>query len=343
VKRVLAIVGAIAMIVAAVLIRGVLTSDGGGGGGGSSASGGGGTHLLCATELEAVCDALAAKDHSITIQVEDAGTTAARLGDPAFDPTGHDQPFDGWLTLKPWPELVGIRLDQGDDPAVLGDESPVLATTKLAMVGPRDRITMLQTACGSAQQLGWKCLGGIAGDSWVSQGGDSSQGSVQVGHDDPTVSATGLLILDQAASDYFGKTNFASNDFDADPGFRDWLHQLENADPGLPPAVAAQPVIKQLELFPTASWDAVGTLDPQARASKARTAADLTVLYPSPMIRAEAVFAPIRGHQDVVTQHDLTSALADAGWTAGVAPHGTPASPPAGVSEALLAEWKAAT
>ncbi len=338
-KRLLAVLGAVAMIGAAVLIRGALTSDGGGGGGGGAADDGE-THLICATELEAACTALADEDDSISFDVEEAGVTAERLTDPAFRPSESD--IDGWLTLQPWPGLVDLRRDLAQEPAVLGEPSDVLATSKLAIVGPADRVAQLVDACGGQDRTGWECLGLLADEPWSSHGGSADQGSIEVGHDDPTQRATGLLVLGQAASDWFDTTDFASNDFDADPDFRPWLEQLENADPNLPLAVQAQAVIDQLEQVPIASWDAVGTLDPAARASKRRSADDLTVLYPSPMIRAEVVLAPIRGHEVDVDDETLSAALEDAGWEPGGPPQDAPPAPSAGVYEALIQEWEQA-
>lgn len=341
-KRLLAVIGAVAMIGAAVLLRGALTGDDGGGGG----SNGGGdddgvTTLICVPELEAACAALAAEDDDITFDVEEAGDTAERLTDPAFNASESD--FDGWLTLEPWPTLVNDRLVRGNQSAVLESDDEVLATTKLAIVGPAERIDLLTAACGGEAETGWNCLGELADEPWENHGGDSSQGDIEVGHDDPTQRATGLLVLGQAASDYFDTTDFASNDFDADPGFRQWLGQLENAEPGLTPALESQPVLEQLEALPTASWDAVGTLDPHARAAKSRTSDDLAVLYPSPMIRAEVVLAPIRGHDVDVSEDDLTAALESAGWEPGRVPQDAPSAPSAGVYEALIEEWEQAS
>lgn len=338
-KRLLAVIGAVAMIGGSILVRGAMTGDGGGGANGSS--GGGGTHLICATELEAACATLADEDSDLTFDVEDAGITAERFVDPAFRPADTD--IDGWLTLAPWPELVNLRRELAGDGAVLGDPSDVLATAKLTIVGPTERIDLLTTACGGEPQTGWKCLGGLADEPWADYGGDSTEGSIEVGHDEPTESATGLLVLGQAASDWFGDTGFARNDFVEDAGFRPWLAQLENANPGLTPAFESLPVLQQLERLPTSSWDAVGTLDPEARASKRRSATDLTVLYPSPMIRAEAVLAPITGHEADIAADQLTAALEPAGWAPGPAPQDTPDGPSAGVYEALIEEWKQAT
>ena len=340
-KRLLALVGAVVMIGGAVLVRGMLDDGGGGGngGGGSGSGGDGATHLICATELADACAALAEEDDDVTFDVEPAGDTAERLTDPAFDPEGSD--IDGWLTLQPWPALVEDRVTRAQQPAVLGETSGVLATTRLALVGPADRIDLLASACGGEDETSWRCLGELADEPWSEHGGSASQGQIEVGHDDPTEQATGLLVLGQAASDYFGAA-FASNDFE-DPEFRNWLEQLESADPNLPLAVSALSVYEQLERLPNGSWDAVGTLDPAAVATTARTSDAFTVLYPSPMIRAEVVLAPIRGHEVDLSDEDLEAALESAGWTPGPAPADTPAGPSAGVYQALIEEWEQAT
>lgn len=341
-KRLLAVLGALAMIGGAVLVRGIITGDDGGGGGSSGGGGGDGdTHLVCVPELEAACAALAEEDDSITFEVEDAGDTAARLTAPDFQPGDSD--VDGWLTLNPWPGLVELRADLANQRNPLGTTSAVLATTRVAIVGPSARIDLLADACGGADAIGWRCLGDVADDNWTSHGGTANEGRIEVGHDDPDTSATGLLVLGQAAADYFDDPGFASNDFALDDGFRPWLEQLEDADPGLPLATQAQTVVSQLQQFPTASWDAVGALEPDAEAAADRADGAFTVLYPSPMIVAEAVLAPLRGHEVDISAEDLTSALSAAGWTPGAAPQNAVASPSAGVFEALIAEWEAVT
>lgn len=338
-KRLLAVLGAVAMIGGAVLVRGLLTDDGGGGSGGGAGGGDGDTHLVCATELEAACEALAAEDDSVTFEVEEAGETADRLTAPEFAPA--ESEIDGWLTLNPWPALVSLRANQANQRDPLGEASEVLATTRVAVVGPVTRIAQLEAECGDGDSVSWRCLGEIADEGWENHGGEASQGQIEVGHDDPTASATGLLVLAQAAADYFGTTDFFSNDFD--DGFRSWLDQFENADPGLTPAFEALPVVEQLEQVPAASWDAVGSLDPAATAAADRADDAFTVLYPAPMIVAEAVLAPIRGHEVDLDDDDLTAALEAAGWAPGPAPQEAETSPNAGVFEALIAEWRNVT
>lgn len=337
-KRLLAVVGAVAMIGGAILVRGLLI-DGDDGSDGGAGVADGDTHLVCATELEAACEALAAEDDSVTFEVEEAGETADRLTAADFQPG--ESEVDGWLTLNPWPALVSLRADLTNQRDPLGEPSDVLATTRVAVIGPADRTELLVDECDAAGSLSWRCLGEIADDPWETHGASSDQGNVEVGHDDPTVSATGLLALGQATADYFGRSDFASNDFD--DGFRDWLDQLEGSDPGLPLAIQALPVVEQLERFPNASWDAVGTLDPAATAAVGRADGEFTVLYPAPMIVAEAVLAPIRGHEADLDDDDLAAALEAAGWAPGPAPQEAETSPSAGVFEALISEWRNVT
>ena len=323
-KRLLAVLGAVAMIGGALLVRNVfIEGDGldvGGGGGG----GGGEAHLVCATELEDACAALAEEDGDITFEVEDAGETAERLTAADFDP--REAEFDAWLTLEPWAELIDVRRQQAQGGRVLDEPSDVLATSRLALIGPDERLAALEAACGG--EVGWNCLGEIAGEPWADHEGEVQWGDVNVGHSDPSLHASGLVVLGQAASDYFGTTDFASNDFDA--AFSRWLRQLESADPGVQGGLT--PLEEALRF--TGSWDGVGDLDAAGRG-------DLGVLYPSPMLRAEVVLAPLRGHDVDVDEDALTDALTEADFDEG--PGDGVEGPSAGVYEALLGEWERAT
>lgn len=347
-KRLLAVLGAVTMIGGAVLVRGLLDGDGGGGSGGSDGGGDGATHLVCVPELEAACQALADEDDSITFDVEDAGTTAARLTAPDFRPTDSD--IDGWLTLNPWPGLVELRRDINQDAPVLGDPTDVLATSPLDLIGPTERLgTLTGDVCDApAETPVWRCLGDHAGDSWAGlTGGDPAWGTVNVGFPDPTESATGLLVLGQASAEYFdaldGRT-FARNDFDA--SFSSWLGAIAESSPNLP-STAGTP-LDQLLQYGESSWDAVGDLDwtADAKVRGSRDEGDLTVTYSSFML-AEAVAVPVRGHDlPDLTDDDARNALVDAGFTdptydTDPAVTVSPISP--GLYQALLEEWGLAT
>lgn len=348
-KRLLAVLGAVAMIGGAVLVRGIITGDDGGGGGSGGGGGGDGdTHLVCVPELEAACEALADEDGSITFEVEEAGVTADRLTDPELQPDGSD--VDGWVTLHPWPELVELRRELNQDGSVLGEAGDVLATTLVDLVGPTERLDVLVgEVCGAeAGTPVWRCLGDNAGAPWGDlPGGDPGWGSVNVGFPDPTESATGLLVLGQASAEYFGALGgetFARNDFDS--AFSAWLGDIAESDPNLP-STAGTPLVQLLTVGP-ATWDAVGDLDWTAEATVpgSRYEADLTVTYASFML-AEAVAVPLRGHDlPDLTDGDARNALGDAGFS--VTTYDTdptvavsPISP--GLYQALLEEWGLAT
>ncbi len=346
-KRLLAVLGAVAMIGAAVLIRGALTGDGGGGGGGGGGGAGddGETHLICATELEAACTALAEEDDSISFDVEEAGVTAARLTDPAFRPSESD--IDGWLTLQPWPGLVNEGLERDNRGAVLGEPSDVLATSPLDLVGPTPRIDpLILDVCNAAPESPvWRCLGDTAGTAWGDAGGSATFGDINVGYADPTESATGLLILGQSSAEYFdaldGQT-FASNDFDSD--FQAWLNNLNDSNPNLSPSGSP---LDQLLTIGVSSWDAVGDVDWVAneKVAGSRDEDALTVTYSSFML-AEAVAVPIVRH-DIpdFTDGDFRNALVDAGYenpTYDVDPATSVSAISAGVYQALIEEWEQA-
>lgn len=127
--RVLALLGAIAMIAGAVVVRGIIDDED------ASADGTGrdpGGRVVCVPELRAVCPAGGS--------IEDAAVTADRLA-------GSGE-VDAWLTFEPWPAMVDdARTRGGLDP--LFEESEALAASALVAVGPED-----------AGDCDWACLVG---------------------------------------------------------------------------------------------------------------------------------------------------------------------------------------
>lgn len=344
-KRLVAVLGAVAMIGAAVLVRGAITSDGGGGGGGGGAADDGETRLICVTELEAACTALAAEDDTISFDVEEAGATAARLTNPAFRPSESD--IDGWLTLEPWPGLVDLRRDIAGDNPVLGEPSDVVATSPLDIVGPTARLDpLINDVCDAEPESPvWRCLGDNAGASWASAGGDAAFGNINVGYADPTDSATGLLLLGQSSAEYFDAVNgqtFARNDFD--PAFQTWLSDLNDSDPKV--STSGSP-LDQLLRVGVSSWDAVGDVDwvAEEKVAGSRDEDALTVTYSSFML-AEAVAVPIVG-RDIpdFTDGDFRNVLVEAGYenpAYDVDPATSVTAISAGVYQALIEEWEQA-
>jgi hypothetical protein len=314
-RRLSAVVGALLMVILALVVRGQLNDDGGDG---SSGDGGGEepVALLCAEELADVCASLEA-DGVATVTVEPVGVTVDRLGVPDAELDA-----DAWLTLAPFPQIVDERREADLGNALFGEVEATGYSSGLATVAFDDRFIALDEDC---DEVGWSCLGDIAGDPWSEHQGESSWGAVKPGYDRPDTSATGLLVLTQAMADHLGVTSFAGQDID-----NRWLGDLEDAVPTRTAGTALEVLLQQ---GPSA-FAAVGALgvDADGAADSAR-GDDLTIFYPAPMYRAEVVVA---GGADL---EGLDDALAEAGWEQGG--DGEPL-PPAGVLDALRVAWEEA-
>ena len=137
-QRLLAIVGAVALVAVAVLVRATVL-DGGDGSG--SGGGGGAPRVACTPDLVAVCAALA-----------DAGAIER---DPiALDLDGATEPpadLDGWLT---WDGAPGVANE--DAPATWQDPVAV-AGSPLAVARRAGPAPALPTGC-TAAALTWRCI-----------------------------------------------------------------------------------------------------------------------------------------------------------------------------------------
>ncbi len=294
----LAVLGAVALVVIAVVVRGMIDGDGVGGVSGD----GGPVTVACIVELRDPCRALAASDADVDVVVEAAGTTLDKLTAGA---TG----YDGWVTLDPWPSVAGE-----DRPAqALGEPTEPIASTELVIVSP-------DTAEPCAGDVTWRCLG---------------DAGANVGLPDRT-GALGLLLVANAASDYFDKVDdLATNDFNEDPQFDGWLDRL-TAD------TTSDPLGDLLLAFPpTLVFDAVGTSRAQVAADVGSRVVDrLVVVAPDPAGRAHVVIAPVRGADGAEAVTELADdagfldALTDAGWERGAT--GSTNLPRAGVLYVLL-------
>jgi hypothetical protein len=334
--------------VVALQVRDRGGDDGDGGGDASS----GGT-VLCVPEVEQVCRALAEEDPDLEVTIEEAGTTFERLS-TAGD--ADDVDVDAWLAPAPFPAMVdGARAATGLDP-LFGEASPVLARSPLVLVLWDDRLAVLEAACGGEPD--WRCIGELSGGTWADIGGQSSWGRLKPGHGPADTSATGLLVLAQASGQYLGRTDYASNDF-ADPGYRAWLTQLEDAVPTFTPSAGTP--LDQLLFSGPSSFDAVGSFEADAgpAVSTSRDADRLSVLYPEPVTTMDLVAAPVAGRdrgEDVrdLLEDDAPALLAAAGWRvagqdpvegvrADVALPDSSNLPSAGVLQALRSTWREVT
>ncbi len=347
-KRGIAVLVALVLIGLALGARAVL--DGGDGGGGGQHSDRA-LSLLCADEL-GVCESFASDHPDVDVTIAPAGTSANDLS--TLDP--RELGYDGWLTFGTEAETVRDARERSGLPRSVGTPSAPIGRSPLVLGIWKDRATVLAKACKG--ELDWKCIGNVAGTSWSSIGGQAAWGAVKPGHATPTVDGIGLLVIGQAASQYFGRSDLSRDDYD-DDGFLDWFGRLERSirfDPGS--------AFERMLVGGPAIYDVVGTTEAEAgpllAAASADRRAQISLLYPAPVASADAVYVPIAGApgaddlRDLMTGDDGRAALARAGWrvegeskvqgvrSTPVLPAGSNL-PTAGSLEALLQTWREVT
>ena len=275
------------MVAVALLVR-QLIDDGGDGAGGSSPS----RVVTCARGLEAVCDALG----DVEVRVEEAATTAA-----ALVAGGRAAEVGTWITTSAWVEVVDARLDDDLGPPTLLARSPVVVGIVPA------RAEAIERLCGAAV---WRCVGDRAGQPWSDLGGDPAWGPLWTGLPDAD-SATGLAVLGAVATGFFGRVDFAANDF-AGEDLPSWLGNLAERSGGRDPNPAATLVTRAGQYSVVATHAAeVAPLD----------AGRITALGAEPAVDVEvvAVTASDTGAPDL---DDARVALERTGWepATGLAP-----------------------
>jgi hypothetical protein len=272
VKRLGALVAAIAMVALAWAVRDLVIDDDGSGGD----PGGGDVpeqlRLTCATELKAVCDQLASG--AVRVELEDPGTTADRLAEL---PAGDDPGFDAWLVDGPWAAMVADdRQFGGQDGTVLGEPSAVLARSPAVLVVQDARRAELEQACGGA--IGWRCVGEQAA-------------TLRIGLTAPD-RGDGLVPLAEATAGFFGTPDYSTVDFE-EPGFRSWFDALtrlsRSGSVRLGERSALAAAVGQAGTF-----NAVGALEAQT-ATLLRGRDGWSTLYPEPMSTADVQLVPRAG------------------------------------------------
>ena len=352
-RRLLALLGALVMVGAAIGIR-ALIDDGTGGGAQPS---GRKPVLLCATDLEAACRTLAAET-GIRIEIAPAGDTVAELSALA-DADRPSVGYDGWLTFARDVEIVRDARERNALAPILGPPQGPLARSPLVLAVWHSREQVLARHCGGS--VTWRCVGDVADTPWSRLGGEAGWGDVKPGHDDPATTGEGLAVIGQAAAQWFGRNDLSLLDYE-DDGFLEWFSRLERAVP-TGASVDQDPFERMLAAGP-AAFDVVATTEAGAGPTLARASRDrrtaVTLLYPAPVASADVVFAPVEGAreatalQERVTGNSGKAALARAGWRVDGEPRarGIPTQPPlagrsnlpsAGALEALLDVWQEVT
>lgn len=294
-KRLVALLAAVALVGGAVLVR--RAADGDGDGGRDEV-----IDLLCARELESVCRSLAA-DGDITVTVEDPGVTYGRLtaSDATLD-------HDVWLVPAPWPAMVADVRGRSAQPPVLGEPSEPLAATSVVMVGWDDRVDLLEAACGT---LDGTCLADEAGRRWADLGGSAAWGVVRPGLDDPAITTAGLTGLQLVVGDLLGTPTFASNDL----ALGDVVDPISRLAAIEPSTLAGGSPLDQLLRFGPSTYDVVVDLAAVAEpaVSAARDRDRIRAVDPAAVVVDVVAVAP-EGAASPLSLDAVTAALRDAGW-----------------------------
>ncbi len=312
-KRVGAVIAAVAMVVGALIVRGVL---GGNDGDGDTAGVDLPAGLICAEELAEIC--------------ADAGEVAARTAraGPTADVLIGAKDIEAlegeaWLVTSAWALLViDERARLGQDPLfeVVGEP---LASTGVAVAVWSSRYDQLVERCGETPgtDLGWRCLAEESGQTLAD--GDR----VRVAGPDVD-SASGLVIAASQAAGLLGRSDFASNDFD-EPDFRTLAARLAQGQTSDP--------LRRMRTEGPGQITAAGTL----LAGATNLATNFGTIFPNvpePGVRADVVLLAPRG-TDIGDgrRAGLTDALERAGWTEAV--DGPAALPAGGVLAAIRTLW----
>jgi hypothetical protein len=347
-RRVLAIIAVAALIALALAVRARTQSQRQ-----QDADARNAATLYCVVELRPVCDAVAADDHDITVVAEEAGTTLTTLTRPDFNPAATK--FDGWLAPTTFVAQVDDIRARASLPPLFDAPSRILARTPVVGVMWNDRQQILARACGGP--ITWRCVGDHAGDHWTDLGGPDGWGDFQPAFP-PETSATGLHDIAAITNSWFGSTTYGSNDFH-DPGFSSWLSDVATTSAGVT-ATAPVPLERLLgaedhSIGVAASLEAIAAVP----VTQGRDNANVSILYPAPVVTADVVLAPSRGDEPggrlkTVLEADAAAhVFAGNGWRVDGQPLGPglsssftlPASdglPSTGVMETLGATWQTA-
>ena len=284
--------------------------------------------LVCITELQAACEAVAAADDGIAVVVEPASVTLDRL---AALPDDADLPL--WLTIEPFPGMLDeLRATAGSAPT--GSAVDVLAASQLSVATPTGgRSATLDAACAGVAL--WRCIGERAGEPWTELGGDASWNTVRPSLGVVERDGVALASFASAVAGYFGTPTVSRSAWEADPAFVPWLRRLAGTVDES--AVSAGTPLATMAIRP--ALDVAATTE----AERSALGGDrFDVNYPDPTMWVEAVLSTPDG---VRVPDDLATAAADAltasGWSD--AATATQAVPGASTMLGLRALWAEAT
>ena len=280
-RRALAVLGAAAMVAAALAVRSALDDEGG-----ERASESAGGVVVCSVDLLEYCEALPG---SVEVRAETAAVVADALtgGSLASD-------VDAWVTSAAWLEVVS-----GRRPDAFGEARP-LGRSRVVVAAAPGRADALGQLCGREDV--WACLGGAVGRSWGPDlgAGDPAWRELAVGLRDPD-GATGLSVLMSAAVGWFDGTGFAANDLDVD--FTDFLARLAAASEG------DEEPARTMAVRP-GQYSAAGTV---AQVVDRLGARGVAAVEPTVDVEAVVVAVPLTG-RSLPSLDGIEAALRGDGW-----------------------------
>jgi hypothetical protein len=275
--RLLAVLGAVLMIVAAVVVRGRLDSSQDGGSSGGSGSGGNGA-VVCDAALGDACPDGTGK--------EPAGTTVSSLVTADTGPST-------WLALGRWPEAVDLTRKLANRPPLFARTTAVGSTRLVLVVRKSQNL-------GCPQPVTWACIGDAA-----------AQRAVVISAP-PAGTSDGLIARAAFVGSKVGRPDWATNDLAG--ATNDWLQQvrasLDDAsrlDGGTALEDWAGRRFAGPAGFVATEADVVTIL------GSAGGNADVDVITPQPAVTIEAVASDSPGRRYDTEQ--FRRGLSAAGWT----------------------------
>ena len=252
---------------------------------------------MCASELEAACDAIAEADPDLDVLVEPAGVTLDRL---ATLDDGAEAPL--WLTIEPFPAMVD-ELRAGSTPLYASSE--VLGASRLGVATPDiEHSDALTTGCADVPL--WRCLGEHAGEPWTDLGGDPDWRTVRPSLGAVDREAVALASFADAVTDYLGDPLSSVN-----PGDATLVISLRPLANTVDPAQVSGTPLATMAVRPSL-LDVAATTEAE-RASLPGEQFD--VKYPDATMWVEAVLAVPEGASiDDGVAMVAADALAAAGW-----------------------------
>lgn len=322
-KRFLAAVVSVGLVLGAVVLRSRLNEEGAGDTGGN-----GRVVLACDTELAQVCARLQDLGAAVEVRVVDPGVLSDEIVDLA---PGEKPDIDAWLTVGPWASIT-------DDNRAFGGAEPALAEPRTLATSPTSLVTMASDQTGEqladcAADVTWKCVASLPGP--------------RIGLPTPE-RGDGLVLLAAATSSYFGGESYSAEDLE-DPSFAAWFRQLTAVSAKQPPR---RQTPLEVALTQPGTFTVVGALGTEVQEATAPerfvvhdqvppvlAPVQLTAPLPQGSAAEADTAAPAAEVLGRIGKDRLRDALVELGWDLVDGEDLRTGLPPAGVLQRLREQW----